>query len=138
MSVDGGLRALFRKNLPTAMWQSIETGGTGLGVPDAYYCFPNGVCGWIEFKLTKGYAVGLRPEQVGWAERHSRMGGRTTIAVRRHAEAGKRRAAVDELYLFEGTEARQLKESGLNRLAADFYTPFSEMDWEKVEEFLCR
>lgn len=110
--IDGGLRALFAERLPAFHWQSVETGLTGRGVPDSNYCYA-GVEGWCEFKFTQGLAVPIRPEQIGWHMRRHRAGGRTFIVVRRTCAEGPRRAAADELYLYTGADARDLRAVGL-------------------------
>lgn len=119
MTVDAGLRAIFRDHLKQVQWTSIETGGTGRGIPDSEFCFPGGVTGWIEFKAAEGWAVDMRPEQVGWLARRARMGGAAFVAVRRQAPAGPRRGpAVDELWLFPAGAAKTLKQQGLRGAAA--------------------
>lgn len=113
MSIDGGLRPLFRRYLPQFHMQSVETGGTGLGVPDTNYCC-NGAEGWIEYKATDGWEVSLRPEQIGWLTARARHGGRVWIAVRRRHDGGPRRGPpVDELWLFPGALAVAAKLNGL-------------------------
>jgi len=71
--INGGLRQLFRAKLPGFDWVSIESGSTGGGIPDSNYCVRTnditGIEGWIEHKQTDGWAVTLRPEQVGWIAR---------------------------------------------------------------------
>lgn len=104
---DGSLRQIFSKKMPEAMWTSIESFSTGRGIPDVEYCFPGGQAGWIELKLTRGWAVGMRPEQVAWLERRSRLGGRSFIAIR---QLGKAR---DGLWLCHGQDARLLMTEGL-------------------------
>lgn len=109
--IDGGLRLLFRQNV-RAHWQSVETGMTGRGIPDSNYCMQTpsgGIEGWVEFKLTSGWSVTLRPEQVGWHLARARAGGRTFIAVRRN----NRPKRIDELWLCRGAFARELKTGGL-------------------------
>lgn len=113
MSDDGGLRGLFRDNLPRFHWQSVETGMTGRGVPDSNFCAPPGIEGWVEFKQTEEWAVTLRPEQVGWLCRRARAGGRVFVAVRRWPAASRRREAADELWLLAGAAARELLDYGL-------------------------
>ncbi len=93
------------------MWQAVETGSTGRGIPDLHYCFPGGVSGWIEAKKTTGWAVSISPEQIAWNEQYTRMGGRCFIAVRRQGSA--RGIGRDELWLFEGNQVRALSEKGL-------------------------
>lgn len=111
---DGGLRQLFSSNLPDAMWQGVESWSTGQGVPDAHFCFPGGISGWIENKRTQAWSVDMRKEQVAWLERYVRKGGRCFIVVRRQTSAGPRKGkAVDELWLFHGAAARGLLLTGL-------------------------
>lgn len=120
MSIDDGLRSLFRKHVPPPIhWLSVEVSTGQRGVPDSNFCVPGevasvpGVDGWIEFKSTRGWEVTLRPEQVGWILTRERHGGRVFVAVRRRCEAGPRRVAADELWMFRGTAARELRDSGL-------------------------
>jgi hypothetical protein len=103
MARDGDLRAIFRRRLPQFMWTSVESGGTGRGIPDSHYC-GGGAAGWVEFKRTLGWTVGLRPEQVGWALQYGRHGGRAWVAVRRKD---------DELWMVPGAYAAEIKEHGL-------------------------
>jgi hypothetical protein len=102
VSTDGGQRSLFQKNLPLVHWQSIETGGTGLGVPDTNGCI-GGVEFWIEFKATDGWTIGnMKAEQVAWLERRTRAGGRCFVSVR---QRGMKR---DDLWLLSPWAARPL------------------------------
>jgi hypothetical protein len=120
MSVDDGLRPLFRKYLPDFDWQSVETGGTGRGVPDSNFCArPHhaghpGVEGWIEYKATRKHGIDLEPEQIGWITRRVRFGGRVFIAVRRRHSGGPRLGdPVDELWLMPGGLATLARVTGL-------------------------
>lgn len=138
--IDGGLRALFRERLPQVHWQSIETAGTGRGVPDSNGCYA-GVEFWVEYKVTDGYAVELRPEQVGWHCQRSRAGGRTFVAVRRRCLAGPRKAAADELWLLPGRLAREVRSMGLRELPDDFVLGAwtggpAKWDWGEVLRLL--
>jgi hypothetical protein len=94
---DGELRRIFRVNLQRFDWVSIETPGTGRGVPDCNYCC-EGKEGWVEMKKVKGWKVDVRPEQIGWAERRLRHGGKVFCAVRKK----------DALWLFSGWDLRHL------------------------------
>lgn len=134
--MDGGLRQLFRSHLKEAMWQSIETGGTGRGIPDTEYCFAGGRSGWIEFKQTEGWTIGLRPEQIGWIERRARYGGRVFIAVRRKKL---------QLWILDHRIARinTLKEidpynNDLVLLFASTNRGPEQWPWDKVRKVLCR
>lgn len=119
--IDGGLRPLFRQHLRRGFdWQSVETGGTGSGVPDSNFCTligPGagiGIEGWVEYKKTDAWAVGLATFQVGWHLRRWRYGGWTLIAVRRQHDGGPRKGApVDELWVYEGRCAAELATHGL-------------------------
>lgn len=120
--VDGGLRQLFRAKLP-GHWQSIETGLTGRGTPDANYCI-DGVEGWVEFKMTKGWAVKMRPEQIGWIFKRTLNGGRVWIAVRRKD---------DELWLVPGSMVRTLASEGLKGLLVDTWSGGPRLwDWSSI------
>ncbi len=134
--IDGGLRKLFQARLPHIHFVSIETGGTGRGIPDTNFCV-DGHEGWIEFKQTQSYRVGLRSEQVSWLLRRTRAGGRTFMAVRRKHKGGKHKGkAVDELWLYNGAEARRLSELGLNKTWAQALQMFEaspgKWDWAKI------
>jgi hypothetical protein len=141
---DDGLRRIFKAELEVLQFhcQSVETGGTGQGIPDTNYCV-EGVEGWIEFKATDGHAVTLRPEQIGWIERRLRHGGRVWIAVRQRHDGGPRRgAAVDALHLLPGHVARAARLGGLrasevvaNRAGLWQGGP-SRWDWSEVAQIL--
>lgn len=141
---DDGLRAIFKQHLEQRGFhmQSIETGGTGAGIPDTNGC-RDGVDFWIEYKATAHWSVTLKPEQVGWIERRIRVGGRVLIAVRRRHEGGVRLGpAVDELYLFSGEHARTAKTAGLrqlieqDRLLGTWIGGPSRWDWDRVANLL--
>jgi len=127
--IDGGLRPLFRKRLTGFHFTSVETPGTGSGVPDMEYC-AEGVSGWIECKKATGYAVRLRPEQIGWLTTRARHGGRCWIAVRRMG-------AADELYIYPGSVARDLKEQGLRLTPAGCWPGGpARWNWQEVRALL--
>jgi hypothetical protein len=140
MAIDGGLRPLFRKAMPLFHWQSIETGGTGKGIPDSNYC-RGGVEGWVEFKITKGWTAGLRPEQVGWHLKRQNAGGRTFIAIRQQLPANTRRIKpTDRLWLFPGYMVKALEE-GIPKHWWDeppehVLCMESPWKWELVEDYL--
>src|SRR4249920_517063 len=115
MPIDGGLSGIFQSHLPKGIhWLRIESGFTMRGIPDMNYCW-FGKEGWIEFKVTHGNVVGLRPEQVGWLLRRSRAGGKCFVAVR------KKTRKCDELWLVPGKYADRLKETGLNEALTGWY-----------------
>jgi hypothetical protein len=129
---DGGLRSVFKERLSGATgWQftPIETGAIVSGVPDAEYCAPGGISGWIEFKYIlspKGMVVGLRPAQVSWIDRRSRVGGRAFIAIQRK----------DELYLYSGIGVKELKRHGLESQLGLLYHGKGKWDWETIRTLL--
>ena len=111
MSVDDGLRAIFRKKIRDAHWQTIER-LLDRGVPDSNVCLSGSEC-WIEYKATKKWHVKVRPEQVGWLLARERHGGRTFVAVRRRRLASPRSEGCDELWLFRGSAVGVLADRGL-------------------------
>lgn len=133
--MDGKLRKIFHQKLP-GHWQSIETGGTGRGIPDSNFCI-KGVEGWVEFKKADHWKVGIAPHQVAWIERRRRNGGRAFIAVRR---------AEEELWLLRPTAGRYLLRLGLNKMreahSSQIYGVWlggpARWDWNMVEEILTK
>lgn len=140
--IDGGLRSIFRDKLRQGThWQSVETGGTGRGIPDSNMCSPDTGEVWIEFKRTEAWAVGLSPEQVGWLKRRILCGGRTFVAVRRKHSGGPRRGGgVDELWLCSGRWAGELRAGGLRAEGVEWLGVWSGgpsgWDWDEVRECL--
>jgi len=137
--MDGGLRRLFRERLPQFDWTSIESGGTGRGIPDSNACC-KGIEFWVEFKQTTGHVVSLRPEQCGWIARRCRAGGRVWIAVRQRAAGGPRREARDVLWLIPGCHAQLAKQIGLKFDQYDrvltFHNGPSNWDWKGIAQCL--
>jgi hypothetical protein len=113
---DGGLRALVRKRMPTAHWQSVETSVTGGGTPDSNYCFPGGVEGWVEFKATKAWKVSFRPAQVGWIDRRTRLGGRVHVMV------SQLRVDGEVLWVVAGRHVIGLAENGLKWVESELFS----------------
>lgn len=135
--IDGGLRKLFRLHLPEAHWTSIETGGTGLGIPDSEYCFPGGRQGWVEFKQTSAIAVRVAPEQVAWAERRVRVGGRVALAVRCKTPASARRTVRDALFLYGGAQARAVLLNGLRTPPMGLWEGGpARWNWREIKDIL--
>lgn len=125
MARDGGLGPMFRKNIPEAHWQSVETWSTGRGVPDLNYCI-DGNEGWIELKSIDGWKLNMRPEQTAWISQRIRYGGRVLIAVRRKE---------DELWMFHGSVVREFKFIGIDKVfnLGKFTRPW---DWNAIREML--
>ena len=135
---DGGLRSEFRERIPHFQWTTIETGGVSRGVPDSEYCH-NGAQGWIEFKWCKRNAIkSLEPFQVSWHLRRWRAGGRSFIIVRRSRTDGPRTESCDEIHIFSGRYASELKELGLEcgfPLYRGDGGP-AGWNWSRIEELL--
>jgi hypothetical protein len=105
--VDGGLRALFRKNITAAMWTSLESPTTGKGIPDSHFIFPGGHEGMVEYKKIRGWAMPKSETwtfQIAWHMRYARFGGRSFVAIKRKDK---------ELWLVPGGLAKRLDERGL-------------------------
>ena len=65
--------------------QPIESGSTGLGIPDLYFRATK-QSGWIEFKIgkvNKNGEIKLRwePGQLNWIKEHAELNGRTFLFV---------------------------------------------------------
>jgi Holliday junction resolvase len=129
MSVDAGLRPLFRKHLPKSFdVVTIESGSVGRGIPDINYCC-NGVEGWIEAKKADHWRCVVRPEQIAWAERRLAYGGRVFIAVRRDS---------CELWLYHGEMTRRLLKERLDAVPClgRWGGSPARWDWATVAELL--
>lgn len=135
--IDGGLRKIFRANLPHFDWVSIESGLTGSGIPDSNACY-NGIEFWVEYKLSQSNKVTLRPDQVGWHMRRSRKGGRTFIAVRfKHSGGIRRGKPMDTLLLYRGRDAKSLAINGLMLDAIGIWMNGpGKWDWDDISQKL--
>jgi hypothetical protein len=142
MARDGGLTKLFMKHLGAeGHLQAIETGGTGRGIFDLNYVI-NGNEGWVEMKTTGTNSVGIWPEQIAWAERRGRAGGRVFLAVRKKHEGGVRLGApIDHLILFNAKNSmRVISEQGMNMATPLYVSPANgpkSWDWSEVRKILC-
>jgi hypothetical protein len=134
---DGGLRPLFRNKFRQWQWTSVETAGTATGVPDSEFCSQTGHQGWIEFKQTKIFHVGIQPLQVAWLMRRCRYGGNAWIAVRRTPTA-KIHEGVDELWFMRGDQAEALFHNGLGDQihAKSWPGGPSNWNWEEIAAIL--
>jgi len=126
---------LLKKHLSQgAMWQRIETAGTGQGVPDIFACL-DGKDRWIEDKIVSGKQVKLSPEQVAWHLKYHTCGGTSFICARYKHEGGPRKGdPVDQILLWPGKLASDVKRLGiLAPGCVSFPRPF---DWEKIKRLL--
>lgn len=134
MTTDGALPAIFQRYLlPHGVSQRIETGSTGRGIPDLAYCI-RGAAGWIECKACEAHAVHFRPEQIAFAERWTRAGGRVFGAVRQKSLTQGR----DNLWLLPGPALRLTRLGpGCGALGMWSNGP-SSWDWPKIIELLTK
>jgi hypothetical protein len=107
----------------------VETHSSGRGVPDSNFCY-NGVEGWIEYKEARRWRVDIAPEQVAWAERRMRKGGRVFLAVRMERR----------LWLFSGSAMRVIRaERGMISAApilGEWDGGPARWDWVRILEIL--
>jgi hypothetical protein len=139
---DGGLRKLFTAHFNEAHFVPVESWSTGKGVPDVNYCFPGGHEGWIENKATTTLRLNISPEQVAWAERRLRCGGRIFLAARRQTTAGPRKGpSVDELWLFPGIAIRWLISQAMDQAPGLILKSTGgprNWDWAGIKEVLVK
>lgn len=140
--IDGGLRKEFQKHLPRSrgfQWTVVETGGTHNGVPDTYWAHESGVQGWVECKKTDGWAVDVRPHQVGWLVSHARLGVPVTVAVRASG-VGSSEGRGDSLWLVHGSAAELLQDVGLRldrpAVLGRWLGPPRSWDWNEIGRLL--
>ncbi len=142
---DGGLRKELTRWLPKPDWEwtAIETGGTLAGVPDSFWVNKTvRVSGWVECKHTDGWAVEVRPHQVGWCSRHAAAGVRVTIAIRAQGK-GSSGGAGDSLWLVRGSAVKELQELGLEGLPSwavlgMWKGPPRSWEWAEIGAILAR
>lgn len=121
------LRRLIVSSLPQVHWQSIETGGTGRGVPDLNGCWL-GVEFWIELKhVARGRKVALSPVQAAWIARRLRAGGRAFILARYR----------QDILLWRGSSAASLMTQGID-LPPVASWPVRNLPWDQLLSHLTR
>jgi Holliday junction resolvase len=120
---EAGLWKLLRANIQADL-QRLESGMTSRGIPDVNGCH-DGKEFWVELKYTTTKKVALRPEQVAWLLRRSKVGGRTFVLVK----------TPKELYLYSGTMARELLDDGLTVPPLEKWN-IKAVDWEQLLRIL--
>jgi hypothetical protein len=74
-------------------------------------------------KKAAGWRVKVSPEQVAWAERRLRHGGRVLVAVRKRTD----------LWIFSGWQLRQLKDERLDKVPGHAHAGGpSAWDWYRI------
>jgi len=128
-TLEKNLWSLLKGKLPPHCHaQRIETGSTGLGIPDVNLCL-NGIETWVELKVVKGLRVELSPQQVVWHYRRARALGSSCILARDKFD-GKRKGKGDHLYLWAGADAQAVAEQGIDVPALGHWqAPFA---WDEV------
>lgn len=92
---------------------TVESGGTEQGIPDLEGCYDS-VSWWCECKATDAWKFEVSAFQASWHLRRARVGGLSYFAIRKRHDGGPRLGKpVDELWLYEGRHAADLKEKGL-------------------------
>jgi len=86
----------------------IESGTTGLGIPDMYVRTPK-TSVWIEFKNEKfalcyPYEVSFRPGQYLWLKKHMQLGGTSLLVV----------GSPEGIFVFKNECIRQVYDKSLN------------------------
>lgn len=82
--------------------QPIESGGTGLGIPDVFFA-KNGEIGWIELKnmqddnLPDPIKIDFRPGQVSWLTRYRKQGVNVYLAV----------SCIEGIFFFKNDDIKQ-------------------------------
>ena len=95
---------MIRKNLPPKSSATRIENSHGGGVPDVHVVW-DGLPFWVELKVAKYNAVGLRPNQVAWHMSYSYGGGVSFILVKRQKKPS--------LLLFDGDSAPRLHTEGI-------------------------
>tara|TARA_R110000737_G_scaffold244400_1_gene255305 strand:- start:1223 stop:1666 length:444 start_codon:yes stop_codon:yes gene_type:complete len=129
MALEASFWKLLKSHLPPMCHtQRIETGSTGLGIPDVNLCW-EGKELWIELKVVKGKRVDLSPEQCAWHFRRHRAGGKSLIMARDKFD-GPRKGKGDVIYIWSSKDVVEIQEKGIE-CPADFifHAPF---DWKSI------
>lgn len=109
------------------MIQRIESGSTGLGIPDTYVRTSKKSL-WMELKnmyfpVTINLVVPFRPGQYGWLKRHAKLGGISVLAI----------ATPDGFYFYHNDTIQKEYVAPLSASADLFLT---RIDARKIVEWL--
>jgi hypothetical protein len=119
---EANLWAAARKSLPPKTFATRIENKHGGGVPDVHVVW-DGKPFWIELKICKHNAVGVRPEQVAWNMAYWARGGRTYYLVKH--------SGTKVLHLFEGSQGPALALSGLSGAEGHEFRTFPAL-WEHI------
>ena len=118
------LKKSSRKITPTRL----ETWATP-GIPDVLLCDENGKFHFVELKATAGNAVDLRPHQVAWLSTHKNAS--VWVLVKKL----KTKNAPEQIFLFHGRDAMDLKLEGLK--VEPVIHQKEKFDWEGIFRLIC-
>lgn len=104
----------------------IETYATP-GLPDVVLCDEHGRFHFVELKAARSNAVSLRPHQIAWLTRHRRAS--VWVLIRKTS-------VLDQLYLYPGSAAVELRAKGLAGVLPHFYCE-GRIDWNAVLNAVC-
>lgn len=118
-----GMQKSGRKLTPTRL----ETWAMP-GVPDVVMADEFGRFHFIELKATAGRAVDLRPHQVAWLSNHGHAS--VWVLVKKH----KTKNEPEQMYLYHGRDAVDLKMEGLKR--DPYHHVTGQVDWNEIFELI--
>jgi hypothetical protein len=139
--MDGNLRSIFRDKLKEGFhWQSVETGLTGPGTPDANFG-ARGVERWIEMKQTSGFKPHIRREQISWHLHRTAVDGVTFVAIRRWHNGGPRKGPpIDELWLCHGHYLATISKYNMTHTEIEWLGVWvggpNHWDWNRIADIL--
>lgn len=123
---ENGLWQAIKAKPKPGDWHRVEAGLICPGLPDVNACV-DGHEFWLELKaVSRGFAIGLRREQVPWILRRCTNGGTVWVVVRL--------VMSREIYLYHGLQIKQLKKTG-TRL--DPVVKCAREDLDDLITFLC-
>lgn len=122
MHCEGDLRALVTKSIKQIglLAQPIESGETGLGIPDMYIRTGE-VSAWMELKFRRfplhyPFEVPFRPGQAAWLERNYKLGGTSLLMI----------GTLTGVYVFLNTNIKRVYNKDLLDECDWFYQNFGQ------------
>mgnify|MGYP003634174532 FL=1 len=118
----------FKKALSAApqRWEAtrLETGSSAAGVPDLFLQDPRGHWHFVELKVSRAFAVTLRPHQISWLIRHAK--GRVWVLVR----------SPTAICLYPGSDIIELDNQGLKLEPA--FSSGDPINWGDLLSYLMK
>jgi hypothetical protein len=132
------LKRIIDSSIVPYIFQRIESGGTGLGIPDAYIRTPRISC-WAEVKIgkfnpnTRHIKIKWEKGQMPWLKRHTICGGRSTLMLL----VGKSLFVINDYGIRESYASPEaLKEASALSMPLDHVTwqmLFGAIEQERIE-----